>query len=152
MKRLFKNLFAAKQTKPRTSAAAPAVDVLKSVMDDLPVRRQWLDREELDRILRDATVISSLGSRKAATLKKELFLTAKDQKKADLLYETFDHGTMRKILDAPFQGASVFEINWIEKEALLTPQLVERPYDQFIVKNQTLYFAPLGTPEDIPPD
>ncbi|MEW5833039.1 MAG: DUF935 family protein [Campylobacterota bacterium] len=151
MKRLFKNLFAAKQTKPRASAAAPAVDLLQSVMDDLPVRKEWLEREELDRIERDATVISALGSRKAATLKKEIFFTGKDQGKADLLYDTFDHGTMRKILDAPFQGASVFEINWIEKDSLLLPRLIERPYEQFVVKNQILYFAPHGAPENIPP-
>lgn len=151
MKRFFKGLFAAKSQKQRNSAAAPAVDVLRSVMDDLPVRREWLDRKELDRILRDATVISSLGSRKAATLKKELLLTAKNQKIADMLYDTFDHGTMRKILDAPFQGASIFEVNWIEKDALLLPSLAERPYDQFTVHNQTLYFAPHGTPDEIPP-
>ncbi|MDD3770487.1 MAG: DUF935 family protein [Sulfuricurvum sp.] len=151
MKRFFRGLFAAKSQKQRNSPAAPAVDVLRSVMDDLPVRREWLDRKELDRILRDATVISSLGSRKAATLKKELLLTAKEQKIADMLYDTFDHGTMRKILDAPFQGASIFEVNWIEKDALLIPRLAERPYDQFVIHNQTLYFAPHGTPEEIPP-
>ena len=156
MKPFFKNLFSAKQQQPsekksRTAAAAPAVDILKSVLDNLPVRGRWLSREELDRILRDATVISSLGSRKAATLKKELLLTAKEQKIADMLYDTFDHGTMRKILDAPFQGASIFEVNWIEKDALLIPRLAERPYDQFVIHNQTLYFAPHGIPEEIPP-
>ncbi|MFZ5375584.1 MAG: phage portal protein family protein [Campylobacterota bacterium] len=156
MKPFFKNLFSAKQQQPsekkdRTVPAAPAVDILKSVLDNLPVRGRWLSREELDRILRDATVISSLGSRKAATLKKELMITADEQNKGDLLYTTFDHSTMRKILDAPFQGASIFEINWIDNKGLLVPKLIERPYEQFMVKDTVLYYAPYGTPQDIPP-
>lgn len=149
------NLFTSKKQLPstkskRTSAAAPSVDILRSVMDNLPVRSSWLDRNQLDRILRDSTVISSLGSRKAATLKKEIIITSKNQKAADLLYASFDHTTMRKILDAPFQGASVFEINWIDTDGLLTPALVERPYEHFMIQDTVLYYAPYGTPQEIP--
>lgn len=151
----FKNLFASKAAAPsekksRTAAAAPAVDILRSVIDNLPVRGSWIDREQLDRILRDSTVISSLGSRKAATLKKEIIITSDNQKAADLLYSSFDHSTMRKILDTPFQGASIFEINWIDNEGLLVPSLVERPYEHFLIKDTVLYYAPYGTPQEIP--
>lgn len=154
MKRFFKNPFAAKvpnsDKQKRTAAAAPAVDILRSVIDNLPVRGSWLGREELDRILRDSTVISSLGSRKAATLKKEIIITSDNQKNADFLYASFDHSTMRKILDAPFQGASIFEINWIDNGNLLTPSLIERPYEHFMIKDTVLYYAPYGTPQEIP--
>lgn len=154
MKRFFKNMFAAKaqntDKQKRTAAAAPAVDILRSVIDNLPVRGSWLHREELDRILRDSTVISSLGSRKAATLKKEIIITSENQKNSDLLYGSFDHATMRKILDAPFQGASIFEINWIDNEGLLVPSLVERPYEHFMIKDTVLYYAPYGAPQEIP--
>lgn len=155
MKRLFKNLFASKQStpeksNPRKSAAAPAVDILVSMMDNLPIRHEWLSREELDRIARDATVISSIGSRKAATLKKELIFSSDNENIANNLYGVFHPGTLRKVLDAPFQGAAIFEINWSEKDSVLVPKLIERDYTQFMIKNETLYYAPYGSPEDIP--
>lgn len=150
MKRYFKNIFAFKKSTPRTSAAAPSVDILKSMMDDLPVNREWMDREELDRISRDATVISSIGSRKAATLKKELIFQSDNEELANYLYGVFHPGVLRKVLDAPFQGISIFEVNWSDEDGILIPKLVERDYTQFMIKNETLYFAPHGMPEPIP--
>lgn len=151
------NIFKPKQTKAlkqekRTSSAAPAVDVLRGIMDDLPVYQRWLDQDELDKISRDATVISALGSRKAATLKKELIVTCKDETIIEALTNVFDHTVLRKILDAPFQGASVFEINWtVEPDGyLLMPKLVERSYREFTMKNGVLYYSPYGALESIP--
>ncbi len=151
------NIFKPKQTKAlkqekRTSSAAPAVDVLRSIMDDLPVYQRWLDQDELDKINRDATVISALGSRKAATLKKELIITCKNETLIEPLTNVFDHTVLRKILDAPFQGASVFELNWtVEPEGyLLLPKLVERSYREFTMKNGVLYYSPYGSLTDIP--
>lgn len=149
-KRYFKNIFASKKSAPRTSAAAPSVDILKSMMDDLPVNREWMDREELDRISRNATVISSIGSRKAATLKKELIFQSDNEELLNRLYPVFHPGVLRKVLDAPFQGISIFELNWSDEEGILVPKLVERDYTKFIIKNETLYFAPHGMPEPIP--
>lgn len=140
---------ALKQEK-RSSSAAPAVDILRSIMDNLPVYQRWLDQDELDRIANDATVISSIGSRKAATLKKELIITCKDETIPQALITCFDHTTIRKILDAPFQGASVFEINWESSSFLYTPKLVERSYRDFTVKNGVLYYSPSGALQDIP--
>lgn len=151
------NIFKPKQTKAlkqekRTSSAAPAVDVLRGIMDDLPVYQRWLDQDELDKIARDATVISALGSRKAATLKKELIITCKDETIIEPLTNVFDHTVLRKILDAPFQGASVFELNWtVAPEGyLLLPKLVERSYREFTMKNGVLYYSPYGSLTDIP--
>lgn len=151
----FKNLFSAKKTiepssKSRSSAAAPAVDILRNMMDSLPIRRDWMSRDELDRISRDATVISSLGSRKAATLKKELIFQSDKQEIANLLYGVFHQGVLRKALDAPFQGISIFEINWEEKENLLVPKLIERDYMEFLIQNEILYYAPYGSAQEIP--
>jgi phage gp29-like protein len=155
--RFIPNIFKPKQTKAlkqekRTSSAAPAVDILRSVMDNLPVYQRWLDQDELDRISNDATVISSIGSRKAATLKKELIITCKDETLIEPLMSVFDHTVLRKILDAPFQGASVFEVNWeIQPEGyLLMPKLVERSYREFTMKNGVLYYSPYGSLTDIP--
>ncbi|WP_060825924.1 phage portal protein family protein [Sulfurospirillum cavolei] len=151
------NIFKPKQTKAlkqekRTSSAAPAVDILRSIMDNLPVYQRWLDQDELDRISNDATVISSIGSRKAATLKKELIITCKDETLIEPLTNVFDHTVLRKILDAPFQGASVFEVNWeVQPEGyLLMPKLVERSYREFTMKNGVLYYSPYGSLTDIP--
>lgn len=151
----FSNLFAFKQSQPkaknkRNSAAAPAVDLLVSIMDNLPIRHEWLSREELDRISRDATVISSLGSRKAATLKKEIIFTSDNEDMANRLYGAFHPGTLRKVLDAPFQGAAIFEINWNDEDSVLVPKLIERDYTQFMIKNEVLYYAPYGSLEEIP--
>lgn len=155
--RFIPNIFKPKQTKAlkqekRTSSAAPAVDILRSVMDNLPVYQRWLDQDELDRISNDATVISSIGSRKAATLKKELIITCKDETLIEPLMNVFDHTVLRKILDAPFQGASVFEVNWeVAPEVyLLMPKLVERSYREFTMKNGVLYYSPYGALTDIP--
>lgn len=155
--RFIPNIFKPKQTKAlkqekRTSSAAPAVDILRSIMDNLPVYQRWLDQDELDRISNDATVISSIGSRKAATLKKELIITCKDETLIEPLTNVFDHTVLRKILDAPFQGASVFEVNWeVQPEGyLLMPKLVERSYREFTMKNGVLYYSPYGSLTDIP--
>lgn len=155
MKFPFSSFFSFKQLQPNTTTkrnapAAPAVDVLRSMMDNLPIRNEWMIRDELDRIIRDATVISSIGSRKAATLKKEIIFTCDNEEIANKLYGAFHPGTLRKVLDAPFQGAAIFEINWSDEDGVLVPKLIERDYTQFVIKNEILYFAPYGSLEEIP--
>lgn len=134
----------------RTTAAAPASDLLTSMMNDLPVSQDWLDTQEMQRIKRDGTVIASVGSRKAATLKKELIIDCKDEKLKLALEKSFGYKTLRKILDAPMQGCSVFEVNWTE-DGLWRPSLVERDYREFTMTKGVLEFYKNGVPEAIPP-
>jgi len=134
----------------RSVAAAPKSNLLTSLMNDLPVEREWLDYHEMNRVLRDATVISAYGSRKAATLKKELLIESKNEALKSAIAATFDYKTLRKILDAPMQGISVFELNWIEDANILRPKLVERDYRNFTIHNDSLMFTPYGIPQEIP--
>jgi len=141
----------ANKTSKRTASAAPASNLLDAMMNDLPVHQSWLDHEEMNRIKRDATVISSFGSRKAATLKKELIIDCKDEKLKASLEQTFKYKTLRQILDTPMQGCGVFEINWVENDGILRPNLLERDYRQFMMVQGELKHAPHGVPEEIPP-
>jgi len=134
----------------RSVAAAPKSNMLTSLMNDLPVEREWLDYHEMSRIIRDATVISAYGSRKAATLKKELLIESKNEALKSAIAATFDYKTLRKILDAPMQGISVFELNWIEDANILRPKLVERDYRNFTIHNDSLMFTPYGILQEIP--
>ncbi len=135
----------------RSVSAAPTKNLLVTLMNELPIETNWLDYDEMDRITRDATVISSYGSRKAATLKKELTIETKNELLKSAIIETFDYKTLRKILDAPMQGCSVFELNWIESSTnILRPKLIERDYRNFVMNNGVLHFKPNGIAQNIP--
>ncbi|DAB30552.1 MAG TPA: hypothetical protein CFH84_03405 [Sulfurimonas sp. UBA12504] len=58
---------------------------------------------------------------------------------------------LRKILDTPIQGCSVFEINWVDNLGILRPDLIERDYRQFLIIQNELKYAPHGVAQDIPP-
>jgi len=135
----------------RSVSAAPTSNLLITLMNELPIEQNWLDYDEMDRITRDATVISSYGSRKAATLKKELNIETKNELLKSTIFETFDYKTLRKILDAPMQGCSVFELNWVESSTnILRPKLIERDYRNFVLNNGLLQFKPNGIAQNIP--
>jgi phage gp29-like protein len=140
----------ANKTTKRTAAAAPASDLLTSLMNNLPVDQEWLDHDEMRRITRDGTVIAAFGSRKAATLKKELLIDTKDEKLKLAIEKSFGYKTLRKILDTPMQGCAVFELNWTD-DGLWRPELVERNYRTFVVEKGVLKFARYGMSEEIPP-
>jgi len=108
----------------RSVAAAPDSNLLISLMNELPIDQNWLDYDEMQRITRDATVIAAHGSRKAATLKKELLIECKNENLKTAITNTFDYKTLRKILDAPIQGCSVFELNWREENNILQAKLL----------------------------
>ena len=155
MKKLL-NIFKPKNTitntsTKRTVTAAPSHNLLNSIMNELPVHQTWLDAQEIARIKRDATVISAFGSRKAATLKKELIIESSDKKLKEALETTFNYKMLRKILDTPIQGCSVFEINWVDNLGILRPDLIERDYRQFLIIQNELKYAPHGVAQDIPP-
>lgn len=124
-------------------------DILTALFS-LPVRPEWLTDDEIDKINRDSTVISSVGSRKAATLKKEILITCENEEIKENLEAVFDYETLDSILDTPFQGFSVFEINWTEKEDLnFYPKLVEREYKEFELHKDVLKYVSSGMPQDI---
>lgn len=126
-------------------------DILTALFS-LPVRPEWLSNDEIDKINRDSTVISSIGSRKAATLKKEILITCENEEIKENLEAVFDYETLDSILDTPFQGFSVFEINWTEKEDLnFYPKLAERDYKEFELHKDVLKYVSSGMPQDIAP-
>lgn len=126
-------------------------DILTALFS-LPVRPEWLSNDEIDKINRDSTVISSIGSRKAATLKKEILITCENEEIKENLEAVFDYETLDSILDTPFQGFSVFEINWTEKEDFnFYPKLAERDFKEFELHKDVLKYVSSGMPQDIAP-
>jgi len=125
-------------------------DILKSLFE-LPVSGDWLSDEEINKIERDSTVTAAKGSRKAAILKKEIVITCKDETTKKRLEGIFDFDTLDSILDIPYQGFGVFEINWSlqDGEWIMYPYLQERPYKDFMLNNGVLQYAQNGIPEDI---
>jgi phage gp29-like protein len=134
----------------RSAAAAPASNLLVSLMNELPIDNTWLDYAEMDRITRDATVLSSYGSRKAATLKKELIVECSNIALKEAIESTFNYKTLRKVLDAPMQGCAIFELNWQDDTNILRANLMERDYRYFTMHNGVLKFNPYGLPQEIP--
>ncbi len=124
-------------------------DILTTLFS-LPVSPDWLTDEEIDKITRDSTVTSSIGSRKAATLKKEILISCDDEFIKENLEAIFDYDTLDSILDTPYQGFSVFELNWSQKDDFnFYPKLVERNYKEFQLHKDVLKFAGNGLAEDI---
>jgi len=146
---MFKNT-ADKPKEKRIMSAAPSNDVLKSIMDSLPTYQEWLSENEINRILSDPKVISATGSRKAVTLKKELIVQCDREELIPIIMGMFPYDTLRKILDVPYYGVGIYELNWEYKEGYAIPHLVDRRYREFLVFNQVLYFRPFGGLETIP--
>lgn len=125
-------------------------DILRSIFD-LPVQATWLDEDTIEKILRDGTVESSIGSRKAATLKKEILISCENEELKKELENVFDYDILDCILDTPYYGFNVFEINWEYKNNYLIPKLVDRDYKDFILDKNELKFYGNSMAEDIPP-
>ncbi len=141
-----------KEKKKRENVALTSgnKDILKSIFD-LPVQESWLDDETIEKILRDGTVESSIGSRKAATLKKEIIINCKDDDMRDELESIFNYDTLDCILDTPYYGFNTFEINWENKNNILYPTLEDRDYKDFILDGKKLCYFPNGMIQEIPP-
>ncbi len=125
-------------------------DILKSLFT-LPVQSSWLSDEEIEKILRDSTVTAAIGSRKAATLKKEILITCENKEIKDEFEKVFSFDILESMLDIPYQGFGVFEINWNKKDSIFFPKIEERFYKDFILDNKVLKFNSTGMSEDIPP-
>ncbi|NOQ31506.1 MAG: DUF935 family protein [Helicobacteraceae bacterium] len=147
-----KNSKKKKESKARTTlhVNSRAKDTLKALFE-LPIQEEWLDSETIDKINRDSTVSAAIGSRKAATLKKEIVVTCKDEKIKSSIENIFNYELVDSILDTPYQGFSVFEINWSEREYIWYPKLVERDYKEFVLDSGELKFNATGVNESIPP-
>lgn len=125
-------------------------DILKAIFE-LPIQESWLDNDTIEKILRDGTVESSIGSRKAATLKKEINISCKNEEIKKELESVFDYDTLDCILDTPYYGFNVFEINWNYKNSYWYPILEDRDYKDFILDNKQLKFYGNSFIEEIPP-
>lgn len=124
-------------------------NTLKSLFS-LPVHNSWLDDESIDKILKDSTVIAAIGNRKASTLKKEISIECENEDIKDYLEDVFTFNVLDSILDIPYYGFGVYEINWDLQDGFLFPSLVERSYKDFLIEDGKLKFNGLGFSEDIP--
>lgn len=140
-----------KQVSTRNSIRASSTqkDILKSIFD-LPVRNNWLSEDEIEKITRDSTVVAACGSRKAATLKKEILISCENKDIKKQFEETFHFEILDSMLDIPLQGFGVFELNWEINKNLLFPSLKERDYRHFSLENEVLKFSYTGMNENIP--
>lgn len=124
-------------------------NILKPLFD-LPVHNSWLDDETIDKIMRDSTVIAAIGNRKASTLKKEILIECENSNFKEILEDAFSFNVIDSILDIPYYGLGVYEINWEFENGFFIPTLVERNYKNFILDNGKIKFNSLGFSEDIP--
>ena len=126
-------------------------NILKPLFE-LPVHNSWLDDETIDKIMRDGTVIAAIGNRKASTLKKEILIECENKSYKEALEDAFSFNVIDSILDIPYYGFGVYEINWSVNNGIIIPTLHERNYKNFILDNGKLKFNGLGFAEDIPFD
>ena len=150
MKWPLSRLFAAKEN-PKKSSTTRKISYhtlqrnITAMAQMLPVMNEWLDQEEIDRIDADASVIAAVAMRKASTLKKEILVEAQDTALGEALTKIFDFTFRQQALDIPLQGFGVFELLWYQKEGRWLPQLIERDYRDFSLKDGVLRY----TPDDI---
>lgn len=140
-----------KQQTVKTRDLTRYKDTLKPLFG-LPVRNSWLDDETIDKIMRDGTVIAAIGNRKASTLKKEILIECENKVFKEALEDAFSFNVIDSILDIPYYGFGVYEINWYVNNGIFIPTLHERDYKNFILDNGKLKFNGLGFAEDIPFD
>jgi phage gp29-like protein len=130
-------------------AQSKAKDILRSLID-LPVPGSWIDDDVIEKIERDSTVTASIGRRKAAVLRKEIIITCKDKTIKDEFEKIFHYELLDSILDTPYQGFSVYEINWELKDYLWYPRLIEREYKDFTLEKEHLFYNANGYAQEIP--
>jgi len=107
---------------------------------ELPVYQEWLSDFEIEKIERDASVLSAVSIRKSTTLKKELIINTKNQTIKDELEKILSYNFRSQVLDTFLQGFSVFELNWYEKEHLFYPKPLERDYRMFSLQQERLFY------------
>ncbi len=112
---------------------------------ELPVFGEWLTHEEIRKIESDSTINSSIIIRKGAILKKELFIDCNNKLIKSELEKIINVNFRQQVLDVPYQGLIVFELNWYFKNGYLFPKPIERDYQEFaITPNGKLFYTPLN--------
>lgn len=147
-----KKLFTASKKSTKANNSKREILYQKNILNSifsLPIYQEWLDNEKIDNITRDATVIAAMGSRKANILKKEIQITCENTNIKELLEECFPFKVCDAMLDIPYYGFGVFEINWALKNGFITPLLVERPYKDFLLVDGVLKYNEFGASQDI---
>lgn len=128
----------AKRTKYSVSTLKQSILNVAYYLDS----RDYLSDDEIHNIERDATFISSLAIRKAATLKKELVITCEDETVKNAFTALLSFSFRTQALDTHLQGMSVFELVWEKKEGLWFPTPKERDYRDFIfMHNEPLRYV-----------
>ena len=127
-------------------------NIFRDLLDDLgeSFQGKHLEPEAEQKVWRDAVVVACVNSRKAVTLKKEVRVVCEKEAIEKEFEKVFSFEILDQILDAPYQGMSVFEINWQATEGLLFPSLVERSYRDFTFKQGQLCFKRHGLAEPVP--
>jgi len=141
-----KNPFTLKANTPTKASRRPNYNVLKkniiAMATSLQVMDEWLDFEEIELIDNDAAVIAGTSLRKSATLKKELLITCENTQIAEELQRRMGFVFRQQALDTPLQGFSTFELMWEEVDGLYYPTPIERNYQDFTLKGDTLWYRP----------
>lgn len=132
----------------RRRANIPKSDQMRSVFDVLAesVRAEWLDAEEIEKILNHPIVESAINSRKAATKSKELMIACDRADVGAEFAEILTGDLLEQVLDVPYQGMGAWELNWEERGGLWYPAPVERDYRAFEWRNGELFYTALGLP------
>lgn len=143
----------ARQNTDTKRTVIPKNDQMRSFWDEMSefVREEWLDDEEIEKILSHPIVESSSNNRKAATTRKELQIQCDDENILDELKKILDGDFIDQVLDTPYQGMGAWELNWYEKHDLYFPHPVERDYRAFVWREGKLQYAAMGMPVPIPP-
>lgn len=111
-----------------------------------------LSKKDITMIMGDLIVSQCNISRKAHIEKKEVIISAKNEKYKEILKSVFHASILSQILETYLYGINVFEINWERKQGLLVPSLVGRDFQEFKFDNEgKLIFLGNGYEEAIPP-
>jgi phage gp29-like protein len=147
--RLFNRFFRNKndlQTKSRAMILSRP-NAYQSLFDrlSLEVSEQWLSKDETAKIMNYPIVESAINSRKAASRRKEIIVESDNEKIANEFYKILDGDFLDQLLDVPYQGFGVWELNYYEIDGLLYPTPIERDFRNFTIKGDQLYFTGDGT-------
>ena len=153
MIKLFNKLFSNRNNNERGQNRAIALkpNLYQSLFERLAleVNERYLTEDECNKILNYPIVESAINSRKAATAKKEIILTCENKTVVDEFYEILDGDFIDQLLDVPYQGYGVWELNYYEQNGFLFPLPIERNYRDFSLKNGTLFYTADGFMQEV---
>jgi len=92
----------------------------------------------LDEIASNANVSAAMDSRKSKTLSKEWKLLQKEVPDAEMLIydkmlgELDVYGIIEQVLNTPFYGRQIFEVNWSLLDKWIPTEIISKPLNWFI--------------------